>query len=367
MLAYCTTYFHLLNIIQLKLTLLANENVDLVLSADTNFVGLKEKLQKSNLFEKIVFSPIKNGVWSREYNEFPDKKKSERFLSLVQKGHNLPIRNDYSDFYFGLDDPYNKFLYYCLATRGTVPKVHLYDEGTASYVLSYTERVKNDKIPHKKFDEINFLSNLCELLVYAPDLCEFTMDIPINKIPTINKDDKKVQKIFNMIFEPSPLPPQKYIFFEGGAFQDWLPTLDIEILEQIAEIVGKNNILVKLHPRTQSDRFTRRGYTVMTQENVPWEVYALNESLENRVCLSNASTAALTLYTIFNMTVPCINLFKIDFLEKSLYTRQKNFLNVYNMQEKIFNKEKLLFFSPSNIDEVKKIISYLELSENEYN
>ena len=184
---------------------------------------------------------------------------------------------------------------------------------------------------------------------------------PIKAI-CINREDEKGKNKFNQIFEHTPLPPKKYIYFEGGAFQDWLPTLDIEILDQVAQIVGKKNILVKLHPRTQIDRFSRRGYDVMPQEAAPWEIYALNDSLEGVVCLSNASTSALTLYTIFNLKIPCINLFKLDFLEKSLYTRQKNFSKVYDLQEQIFNKDKITFFSPSSMSEFNQIITYLELS-----
>lgn len=360
-LAYCTTFFHLFNIIQLKLTLLANEKVDLILSSDTNFRTLQTNLVKSGLFENVIISPIKNGVWSREYNECPDEKKTKLFVSLVAKGSGLPIQNSYQDLYFGLDDPYNKFLYYCLAQKGNPPKVHLFDEGAASYVLSYKQRIKTDKIPHNMFPGVELEKNFCESLLYAPELCEGFGDLPVNQIPKIDRNDEKSKAVFNSIFVHTKLSSERYVFFEGGAFQDWLPTFDIEILDQFAKIVGKENILVKLHPRTISDRFSRRGYHVMKAENVPWEIYALNESIEDRVCISNASTAALTLYTIFSLKIPCINFFKMDFLEKSIYTRQKVFPQIYRIQEKLFNKDKPTFFSPSNFEELRKIITYLEM------
>ena len=361
-LAYCTTYYHLFNVIQLKLTLLDNEEVDLVLSSDSDFDLLAERLRTSGLFHDVFLSPVKNVVWSREYNEYPEGKRKTWFLEAVKKGHGLPLCGDYSDLYIGLDDPYNKFFYYCLVARGMQPTVHLYEEGTASYVLSVCgTRLKNDGIPHQEFSENQFALNISEMLVYAPEWCEGRNPFPVHQIPKIERSNPRIKDYFNGIFPYQHFPSQRYIYFEGGAFQDFLPTQDIEILDQLAAFIGKDQIVVKLHPRTTKDRFSRRGYYVMPQENVPWEVYALNEDLERRVYLSNASTAALTPHIIFGLTTPSINLFRLDLLEHSLYTRQKAFPAVYKMQEELLNQNRPRFFAPANEEELKNVLLYLNL------
>ena len=361
-LAYCTTYYHLFNVIQLKLTLLDREEVDLVLSSDSDFSLLAERLRKSDLFHDVILSPVKNVVWSREYNEYPERQKKTWFLEMVKKGHGLPLCGDYSDIYIGLDDPYNKFLYYCLVSGGMQPTIHLYDEGTASYVLSFCgERLKNDGIPHQEFAEHQFGANISELLVYAPEWCEGHNPFPAHQIPKVERSNPQVRDCFNRIFSYRNFPSQHYIYFEGGCFQDLLPTQDIEILDRLADFVGKERIAVKLHPRTTRDRFTRRGYYVMPQENVPWEIYALNEDLENRVYLSNSSTAALTPHIIFGLTTPSINLFRLDLLERSLYTRQKAFPAVYKMQEELLNQNQPRFFAPASEEELKNVLFYLGL------
>lgn len=131
-------------------------------------------------------------------------------------------------------------------------------------------------------------------------------------------------------------------------------------MDRFSEIVGKDRIIVKLHPRTGLDRFTRRGYTVLPKEYVPWELYAMNEFVQNNVYLSNSSTAAITSKLVFGITTPCINLYKLDLLEKSLYTRQKYFPETYKLQESLFNHEEKNFFTPTNYNELQDIVIYLE-------
>ena len=359
-LAYCTTYFHLFNIIQLKLTKLSNENIDLVLSSDTDFTSLEKRLKNSGLFNKVILSPISNVLWCKKFNELKEYKQSSWFISKVKEGHGLPIAEQYDDLYIGLDDAYNKFLYYCLCENASDISIHFYDEGTASYVTSISERLKKDRIPHTHFGEKNINFAIKEILLYAPEIKIVHDTCPVNFIPKINKNDQYIKDIFNNIFHYHRFTEKKYIYFEGASFQDYMVTMDSDILDNVSKIVGKENIAVKLHPRTKKDRFTRRGYEVMRKESVPWEIYALNENVENKIFLSNSSTAALTTKTIFDLSTPTINLFKLDLLEKTLYTRQKEFPMIYKMQEKIFNKEKNVFFAPKDEKELIRIIKYLE-------
>lgn len=361
-LVYCTTYYHLFNAIQLKLTKLSDEIVDIVLSADTDFQDLEKSLKDSNLFNNVILSNVSNFFWCKEFGELKDSVKSEWFLKKVREGHRLPIANQYKHLYIGLDDAYNKFLYYCMIQNieGTMLNVHIYDEGTASYVTSISERLKKDGIPHNYFGDKSFKFAVKEILLYAPEL-RIVQDIyPVNNIPKIDRNNQNIKNIFNKIFCYNGFIEEKYVYFESATFQDLKVTMDSYILKIVTNLVGKENIVVKLHPRTQNDRFTRRGYNVMPRESVPWEIYMLNENVENKIFISNSSTSALTAKTIFNVTVPTINLFRLDFLEETLYTRQKNFPKVYKMQEEIFNEKRKCFFAPKNEKELERIIRFLE-------
>lgn len=359
-LAYCTTYYHLFNIIQLKLTKLSNENVDLLLSSDVDFTTLEKPLKKSGLFNNVILSPIKNVFWCKEFNEIKSFERSSYFFSKVKSGHGLAIDEYYEHLYIGLDDAYNKFLYYCLSKNTDNVAVHFYDEGTASYVTSISERLKKDGIPHDHFGRKNFNLAIKEILLYAPEIRIVKDVYPVNPIPKIDRHNMDIKTIFNSIFSYHEFTEKKYIYFESASFQDFMPTMDIDVLDMVANIVGKENIVIKLHPRTKNDRFTRRGYSVMPSENLPWEIYAMNESVEDKVFLSNASTAALTSKIIFDVSIHTINLFKMDLLEKTLYTRQKDFPEVYKMQETLFNHDKLCFFAPEDENGLTRIIKYIE-------
>lgn len=360
-LARCATYFHLFNLIQLKLTLLKDQDVDIVLSLDTDFSFHENSLKESGLFHRVIRSDVSNILWTKEFNECSEENRESWFLDKLKQSCGSIPDEDYSDFYFGMDDAYNKFLYYCMVEMGMRPALHMFDEGTASYVLPFTKRIQVDHIPHSHFGEQAFLKNIKELLLYAPELRSGNLPFPVNKIPSIDRNSSEVRKIFNMIFGYKPgLTLRRYIYFEGGCFNDNMGTMDIDILNQVAEIIGKDNIAVKLHPRTVNDRFTRRGYYVMPNQNIPWEMYAINEELENHVYISNSSTAALTTRTIFGINTFTVNLFNLDLLEHTLYTRQKNFSGSYKLQEQLFNKDGICFFSPKNANELKVILKYLE-------
>lgn len=184
-LAYCTTYYHLFNVIQLKRTLLKDFDVDLVLSSDTEFKLNMNFLENSNLFRKITFSPVKNVLWTRNFNECSSLEQSSWFIRNVKKGPQLPLEKDYTDLYIGLDDAYNKFLYYSLVEQGMNLNIHFFEEGTASYVLSIMDRAKKDNIPHEYYKEKSFISHIKEILLYEPNICSIKFPFAVNRIPSI--------------------------------------------------------------------------------------------------------------------------------------------------------------------------------------
>lgn len=363
-LAICATYYHLFNILQLKRTLLKEREVDLVLTATSSFAGYKDRLVQSGLFRKVEFSSIGNVTFSVEINEIRDPaKRSRQFMEHLEKGTGLDFDADYTDLYIPLDDWLNKLIYYCLVQNGMGPAIHLYDEGTASYTLDFAERLKNEVFPHERFGKHALRENISELLLYAPELCSVKHPFPVNKLPGIDLQSEDIESIrayFNAIFPYRSLPLRRFIYFESGSYLDYQPGLDIEILDQIAQITGKEDIAVRLHPRATMNRFSRRGYHVMPEDNMPWEIVTLNEELDKRIFVSNISTAALTAHTVFGINIPTINLFRMDPVERSLYTRQKSFSESYKLQEKVLNEHTKCFFAPKNIREAKEIIRYLE-------
>lgn len=69
----------------------------------------------------------------------------------------------------------------------------------------------------------------------------------------------------------------------------------------MAAIYGKDNIMIKVHPRNRENRFKMLGYNTNTDLTIPWEVIALNiDGLDNKVLATMTSTALINTYLCLN-------------------------------------------------------------------
>lgn len=51
---------------------------------------------------------------------------------------------------------------------------------------------------------------------------------------------------------------------------------DVELIEALADKVGKQNMMVKIHPRNPVNRFEKLGYKTNHNTAIPWEVIVMN-------------------------------------------------------------------------------------------
>ena len=82
------------------------------------------------------------------------------------------------------------------------------------------------------------------------------------------------------------------VFFEESYPCDGVDIGDVALLDRVAKLVGKENVLVKIHPRNQVNRFALAGYRTNQDTSVPWELVALNHSFAGTVFLTVGSSAA---------------------------------------------------------------------------
>ena len=63
----------------------------------------------------------------------------------------------------------------------------------------------------------------------------------------------------------------------------------MKIVNDIVAIVGKENLIVKLHPRTKHDRFRPLGIRTNRHTNIPWELIVWNHLHNSPILISVAS------------------------------------------------------------------------------
>ena len=267
-------------------------------------------------------------------------------------------------------DKFANLLFECLYEKNPNMKYFMYEDGLSAYcVLGETLKLQRhltvSKL-HTVFNQIirkKYASKyISGLYLFEPELCEWDDGIPLYKMAKIDKNNEKLVHTLNEMFGYSKMNDtysERYIFFEESYSVEDTEVNDIEIVENIAEIVGKDNIKVKIHPRNPINRFANLGFATNKNTFIPWELIMLNEDMENKILLSIASGSIANPYIIMGMKTKSIVLMKCaqgDFGKSG---------NIYNefLYTKIYKRNPDVFLVPSDIKELDKMIIDLEKDE----
>lgn len=354
----CDSVYQLMNAIQIKITLLKDEAADLLLSDHTNFESLIPALRESGIFEEVkrLFSKKK----ADEYWTY-SKEERKNISRYPQEYVDMDVLDkEYTDFYISFETAYAKLMYYAMIKNGMHPKVHLFEDGMATYVCDVKKRCMEDGMDHEFYKEDRFIDHIERLLLYDPVL--FTgekMPFPIEKIPAIDHKDKEVKKIFHSIFGEAKLPKEKFIFLEEAFFDDKIPSNDLELVLRIADIVGKDQMIIKLHPRNKVNRFKEYGFQTMEHTQVPWEITLMDEEITDKIIFTVSSNASITSKLIFEKNMNVIMLYRM-FTGKTWLMGNANFSLYHERSIKEFNKDRKNIYCPHSFDEMEEILKYIE-------
>lgn len=356
----CQSTYQLLNAILIKTTLLNQATADIILTNATDFSSVSEKLERTNIFRNIIFSEDIPKTYL-DWRGFDQKKQKE--ITENPKKYILPvdIKEDYTDYYIAVADEYNKIFYYYMLHKGISTKIHLYEDGINSYILNNVVLCKNDFINHEFYDAYAFDKNIIEHLVHEPSVVvEKVPSINYTEIPKMDTLPNKSMKVLKKIYTDVTLPKQKYIFLEEAFFEDGIASTDIELLEDIADIIGKENIIVKMHPRNKIDRFSSRGFEVMDNTVIPWEIVLLNSDISEKVFLTISSTAAISAALAFDKEFKAIYMYKVMSLGKNIHVRQPKFTEFMQRAKNHANRSQIQTMVPSSKDELIEDLIYVE-------
>lgn len=119
--------------------------------------------------------------------------------------------------------------------------------------------------------------------------------IPSIQIPLISSNSR-IREYLNAIFCRNTKfeYKEKYVFLsciydvEGGT-----PIGELELAKRIADRVGKDNLLVKVHPRDEKEKYIRAGLRVDKNSEIPFEVIQINTDFSNKVLITTLSGSIL--------------------------------------------------------------------------
>lgn len=286
---FCNTNYQLIVAMQIVISLKKEASI-IVSNSIKNWKEIISNLKETGLFEQVVYFDVKAKDNSFKlirqcvYGYVPDEIKNCIFDEFVGFNFDIPSHMVFAFFY--------------KKNRNIV--VRKMEEGLMSLNTSETScRVIDVSVwirhaLHKK----NLRSSISGIYCFSPKAN--TSDIPSIQIPLINKESKikdYLNKVFcaNRKFEYQ----EKYIFLsciydiEGGEAIG-----EFELAKAIANKVGKNNLLIKVHPRDDKEKYISSGLKVDENSSVPFEVIQINNDFSDKILITTLSGSILNFNSV---------------------------------------------------------------------
>lgn len=287
------THFQLITAIQLKLTELKFDNVDVIVTDQSK--GSKEaarRLQDMRIFQSVYFVHDSDGL-----DKFSRFDKYRRYLSAwispkEKLKEYVELNGCYDLFFFHNASLLTHLICHCLGEKTACFR---FDEGYSTY----TKPLLNKRWLHRwmirgAFGDIRH--RLQGIYLFHPELFRQKVDCPLFPIKPLGSDCTELKQILNEVFDYTPDPQLRnadYIFLEESFRLHAQMTEDVELVCQIADLVGVGRLVVKQHPRSRNNPFQERGITTVQSGDIPWEVILMNEDFSHKTILSVMSGTAL--------------------------------------------------------------------------
>ena len=300
----CNTHYQLIVAMQMRLTSFENENVYALITnrsrraeqvaqrlketglfSDVFYQAVKEpKGKRANICERIAY--IKGAVWGSKRYRIPAEIVFDEII-----GFNLDL---HSHMVFANECKKNPQL-----------KCEKMEEGLLSYktkdstsgVLSTVYRLRRLRgLPNMK-------TGLSKFYCFEPAAYDGPLH-PVS-IPKLSVGSEKLKAVLSDVFSMEDVREDdyaaKYIYlpcvydFEGGE-----PIGELALALRIAEVVGRENLLVKVHPRDDAEKYKQYGLKVDARSGIPWEAIQIKHDFSDKVLISTLSTSLLTSASLFD-------------------------------------------------------------------
>ena len=321
--------------------------VDIVLTDTiTNVEGIYERLSQEYELRNVFLWRTKGKICFSRIQKILYAICPARMAKRTLKKNDCELVEKYDIYLFANLSPIAMCLGDVLRRENPKIEVAMY-EGFSTY-SSYTGdfyKNRKQKILKKFFFSVN------KLYVFNPDIIEWKPQFEVKKITPCFKGD--TLELINRIFEYDMLEDdygKKVVFFEESYSSDGRPVDDVEMLDIIAEKLGKENIIVKIHPRNPVNRFAEKGYIINRNRSIPWEVILINEEFKDTIFVTMASNAAMNPFFLFGKKNKAILLYKCTKMPESMHK------SIVEFDDRLCSKYPEIFVIPQNLDELKDII-----------
>ena len=243
-------------------------------------------------------------------------------------------------------------VYYAIDRKNPAINLSLYEEGICEYYTLGSINWKK-KMFHKLLFGKYYYEKCDSLYVHCPEAVD---NIWGNiKVKSIVSPEHVIglSGLLREVFEYHEINPvfsKKYVFIDD-CYYGSKKRLEKEkqqgkMLKTIASIVGKENIIIKLHPKSSEKKYGSKYRYV--KSHLPMELIAMNESVENKVFISLVSSSIVNFKLVLNKE-PCVIVLQRLIDKKNNSESASN--KVFYFAQKAY-KEKWKFFIPEDEQEL---------------
>lgn len=365
-LAVCNTPLQIICALNLKNTIYKRDSFDIIISDHMNLsYRYVEAIKQNGLFNEAYyiesFDLCKNAFPGMMNSIFNKIKFYFNRISIL-KGYidsRLSINKKYDVFLFNNIDTFSVILYEVLWRRNKQIQAYMFEDGYSSYYAQGIEwKERYDKLKSLKQIIKNTIfrihpleANINGQYLYKPEVVEWKAPFKRIKMSEIDVNNKKLVEQFNLLFgyKEEEKYDEPIIFFEESFRREGLDIGDVNIVKKIADIVGKEKILVKPHPRNNINVYAELGFKTVETSTVPWEIVIINHpEYAEKILVSVGSGAIATPYTMFGMKTKSIVL--LDLIQADFSNFHQEYFKY--MRDRIFGLTPEVFIMPKNENEM---------------
>ena len=290
-----------------------------IVNSFSGYEKIARKLQEKNVFDNVYVAEVKDFILAK--GKLNNVKKAGYILMpkhLIRK-HLPNIAGKYDEMFCWNYDTFTASFRSVYSNKISKIKLNIFDEGYITYLPV------SDTIPKRGFmkiiDILNILKGMPSIKrenVYAyyllePEAAFFQTDAKVYEIDRKQKNEKEFVELIDYLFDAADEVKKydrKYIILEEALLANVPDVNDEKVFDNIINAVGKENVLIKLHPRTNKDRFTEKGVKTIGQSGVPFEALALCGDFSNKVLIGISCGTIPTYRMLFGEDFDGYMLFK---------------------------------------------------------
>lgn len=326
--------------IQLRRNVFPNDYSVLLLSDDSwNAHTIINNIKDEQLFEEAYV--VNKKKYSTTKARSIQRKVRFLYSSIFGSKHFSNVEKKEIDrlFYYN-DDYYLLWLFASITKHNTNIELNRIEEGPISYCVDpispeESKLLKCTNVFRKILKKPIFKQDGISFYCFNPEL--YYGSLEPRSVPKISSKDKSLSEILCRIFDINNEDVQydkKFVFFTSMIDKEkGVPGGELFILSLISKVIGKENVIVKKHPRDEADEYSSFGYKVDSYSRVPFEIIQLLFNFKDYVFITTLSGSVLSINSIIEKPP------NIMFVYKLYPQKENDFINKWGPQyEIIINK-----------------------------